>query len=417
MGQSRIDATLGFTEVSRPAQEIGACYGQLRQAELRRGLWGFAIKKAVLRPIDTDTMALAPSLWVESATYFKGSIVNDDQGNPWESVIPDNLGYQPQNTPAWRQYFGPMAVSAYDSAIAYQAGELAYTAPGDGTNRVFRSLVNGNSDNPATATAFDSAATYAKNQVVTYLSVAYMSLIDLNFGNIPSASPALFDIAISYNLSDTVRGSDGVIYSSLGSGNTGHDPVSDAGAHWFNTGTLAAWSTDFVGGAGSLNWLEIGGSEFPNGATLATLTVLWPLGAGPASRSATRNVFMLPANFLRKAPQDPKAGLFSMFGAPTNAFADDWLIESGYIVTGFSDAITLRFVADVSDVRLMDSMFCEGLAAKIAFEVVETLTQSTAKRDFLAKVYTKAITDARLVGAIEQGAVEEPLDELIRVRA
>ena len=48
-------------------------------------------------------------------------------------------------------------------------------------------------------------------------------------------------------------------------------------------------------------------------------------------------------------------------------------------------------------------MFCEGLAARIALEVCEPLTQSTAKLGAIAKVYQEWIDQARTVNAIEQG--------------
>ncbi len=412
-----MDATLGFVDPSsKAAGEIGFAYGKLRRAELQRNYWTFAIKKAALRAIDTDTMILAAALWVESTTYFVGSIVADEQGNLWESVIPDNLGFRPLISPAWVPYFGPVTADAYDSGISYEAGELVYTASGDGTNRVFKSLTGANSDDPATATAYSATAIYSKNQVVTYLTVAYMSLTDLNEGNTPSASPAAWNVNVTYSAAATVSGSDGVIYSSISGSNLAHDPVSDAGAHWTNTGALTPWSTVFVGGEGSVKWLQIGGAEFPNGVTLTTPNIVYPAGSSPSSQSGPRNLFKLPGNFLRKAPQDPKAGSFSVLGAPTNSAYDDWLIESGYIVSGFSELIILRFVADVQDVRLMHDMFCEKLGYRIALAVVQPLTQSAEKKREIAQEYQKFGTEAGLVDAIENGAVEPPLDDYIACR-
>jgi hypothetical protein len=59
LGQTRIGSA-GFNEVSKQAREIGAAYDVLRRAELERNPWRFAIRLAVLRAIDTDTMLLAP---------------------------------------------------------------------------------------------------------------------------------------------------------------------------------------------------------------------------------------------------------------------------------------------------------------------------------------------------------------------
>ena len=74
------------------------------------------------------------------------------------------------------------------------------------------------------------------------------------------------------------------------------------------------------------------------------------------------------------------------------------------------------FVADVTDVRLMDAMFCEGLGARIGLEVCEPLTQSTAKKTTISQIYQKFMGEARTVNAIEQGAVDPPEDDFITVR-
>lgn len=416
IGASRIDVTQGFSEVSTQAGEIGFCYDKLRQAELRRNVWRFAIKRAVLRPVDVTTRLLAPSLWAQTTTYFVGSIVADSNGTLWISQIPNNLNNEPISSSSWAEYFGPLTVMAYDSTTAYFAGELVYTAAGNGTYRVYISLVSGNADNPATATAYDATASYLKNQVVTYLSVAYMSLIDLNTNNTPNLAPALFNIATTYSIGQQVGSSDGVIYTSLANGNVGHDPTISP-ASWTNTGVLNPWTTVFVGGSGSLKWLEIGGAEFPFGVGLVTLNIVYPIGAGPSSQSTTRNVFRLPAGFLRKAPRDPKAGSTSYLGASWGLDYDDWLFEGNYIVSSQVDALMFRFVADTVDVAAMDPMFCEGLAARIAVEVCERITQSAEKLQTIASHYKLSMGEARTVNGIETGPEEPPVDNYISCRA
>jgi hypothetical protein len=195
------------------AREIGAVFDVLRRAELERNPWRFAIRLTVLRAIDTDTMLLAPSVWTASTTYFAGSLVSYDDLT-WISRIPDNVNYEPGSTTAWALYFGPLTVDAYDSETAYYAGELVYSADGDGTNRVYLSLQSSNEDDPATATAWAATTTYKKNDVVTYSAVAYMSLIDLNTNNTPSAAPQIWDDATTYVIGNQVGASDGVIYTS-----------------------------------------------------------------------------------------------------------------------------------------------------------------------------------------------------------
>jgi hypothetical protein len=366
-GASRMGAD-GFTENSKNASEVAFCYGKLREAELRRNVWTFACRRTMIRAIDTTTMLLDASLWASGTTYFVGSIAADQYGNLWISTIRDNLANDPlTSTGFWDPYFGAMTVSLYSSATSYYAGELVYTAAGDGTNRVYLSLQSANADVPATATTYSATTTYMKNQVVTSAAIAYMSLVDLNIGNTPASSPT-------------------------------------------------QWTTSFVGGAGSIKWLLIGGTEFPMGVGLRPLNIIYPLGVGPSSQSNTRNIFRLPFGFMREASQNPKSGVTTWLGAPTGITYNDWVLENGYLLTNDTGPIPYRFVANVSDVSRMDPMFCEGLAARIGLEVCEPLTQSSSKLGTIARIYDEWIGDARTVNAIEQGTDQPPDDDWVTCR-
>lgn len=414
-GAKRMNPTQGFAENSKNASEVSFCYGKCREAELRTNVWTFATRVTVLRPIDSTTMLLNAAMWNADTTCFVGSIVSSETGNLWISNTPNNLGNQPEGSLTWEPYFGPLTVQPYTSGTSYFAGELVYTAPGDGTSRVYLSRASSNTDAPATATAYAATTTYSKNHVVTYLSVSYMSLIDLNTGNTPSAAPALWNVATTYAAAARVGGSDGVIYASIGSGNVGIDPTSDDGVHWTNTGVLNPWTTVFVGGVGSDKWLLIGGPEFPNGVGLVTPNILYPIGTGPASQSASRNVYRLPSGFLRVAPQNAKAPI-AWLGGPTGITYTDWQLQDGFLITSDGGPIPFRCVVNVRDVRRMDAMFCEGLAARVALEVCEPITQSTSKLGTIAKVYDEWINKAKTANAIEQGSEDPPDDDYVTVR-
>ena len=157
------------------------------------------------------------------------------------------------------------------------------------------------------------------------------------------------------------------------------------------------------------------GAEFP-GVALTTLNIVYPIGAGPVSQNFTRNVYHLPNSFLRPAPQNPKKAT-PVLGGPSGDSYDDWLFQDRFLVTSQSNIIVLRFVADVTDVRRMHAMFCEGLAARIALEVVDRITESSAKVQLDVKIYESWIGKAKLVDAIEAGYVDPPDDEWISVRA
>lgn len=541
LGQRQMAVTLGFGEVSKNATEISFAYGKLRQTELRRRAWRFAIKRQVLRPIDLTTMILAPVLFVPTTTYFLGSIVADGNGTFWISKARNNIGNDPLPTSGiatssyWDPYFGPLTVPLFDPTQSYFAGELVYTAAGDGTYNVYLSRINANQLDPSLPNIWNITATYFQNQVVqafaawssgttyaagatvtytdgnTYtslvgsnldnvppntlgsswaltptLSVAvstfpsaastvpygqvspviewdagqtysignfvmfkgteyvsltnnntgnypnasgstswaaltgatsYMSLIDLNTGNNPASAPALWSSGTTYSSGQQVGGSDGVIYTSKSNSNLGNNPVTDGGTHWTNTGVLNPWTTVFAQGAGNQQWLQVGGASFGAGGVALTVpNIVYPLGTGPASDLSTANIFHLPANFLRRAPEDPKAGAQSDMGAPTNLIADDWQFEGNFIVSRQSSPALLRFIADVQDVTKMDPMFCEALAADIGFATCETLTQSTEKRVVLQRIRDDAITQAGLQNGIEMGAEQDDMDDWLACR-
>lgn len=407
-----IGATLiaSVTEDSKQNREITFVYDKVRRAELRRNNWRFAIKKAVLRPVTTTTLLLNPALWSSVTLYLPGSIVRDANGILWSSTQSENLGNDPAQSYIWDQYFGPLTADEWDSTTTYSAGELVYVVTGNpGSYVVFKSLENDNADTPTTATAWSSTTTYGIDQVVSYSGLQWRSLIAINTGVTPAQGPLNFDVSATYSTGNTVTATDGYIYSSVGNGNVGHDPTTDGGVNWTNTTVPNAWSASPVLFASSPKWL-------PLYAALVNLTIDYPLGAGPTSQSTTRNIFRLPSGYLRRAPQDPKAGAASALGSPTNNFDEDWEFDGDYLVSSDAGNIIFRFVADVMDVTKMDDMFCEGLAARMGMETCEAITQSTAKLQTITSVYRQHIIEARLVNGIEQGAEEPPLDDYLACR-
>ncbi len=397
-------------EDSKNNTEASFAYDKVRRAEMRRNVWRFAVRKAVLRPVDTTTMLLVPDAYSASKTYLPGAIVKDTNGLLWLSMEADNTNNTPGDTDVWEMYFGPLSVSLYDSAESYYAGDLVYK-PGSvaGSYAVFMSLQNGNSDTPDVATAYDAAVTYTSDDVVSYGGYQWRSLIPVNLGITPAVGPSLFDSGATYSSAQTVTASDHFIYSSVGSGNIGHDPVTDGGVHWTNTGVANAWARTPTIQVSSIQWRVLD-------ATIKKLSFVYPVGSGPSTQTSTRNVFRLPSGFLREAPQDPKAGSVSYLGAPSGGVYSDWNYEGDFIVSSCVSAIIIRFVADITKVAAMDDMFCEGLACRIATAICEPITQSGSKLQTIASAYKLFMGEARTVNAIETGSVEPPLDDYIACR-
>ena len=418
IGARKITSMDPTIDGSQASDEISSCYDKLRTAELRRNNWVFAIKDCILRPIDQTTMQLVPAMYNPVKTYLFGSIVQGADGNYYEATAAVPLATPPGSGPPWTQYFGPMTVSGWGAntngaippnwaigttyptgasvlasdgntytslvngnignnpvgdnnvhwllsgspnTIAYFAGELVYY-PNTAPTTVYLSLLNGNSDNPSTVPAFDPTISYKAGATVTYSATVYQSTTDLNLGNVPTGSAPWITV-----------------------------PVAQA--------------TEMMGP----HWLKLD-------ATIQSITLSYPIGSGPVEQSATRNVFMLPNGFLRKAPTSPKQGSTSFLGSPTNILYDDWIFESGFLVSSQVDPVFLRFIADIADVFLMDPMFCEGLACRIGFEVAEPLAQADNKKQQAGKQYTEFMTEARTVNAIETGSEEAAMDDWLSSR-
>lgn len=406
-GSPRITA---FTDDDKGASAVAFAYDKARQAELRRNVWRFSIRKAALRAIDDTTMALIPGTYNPAKTYPVGSIVTY-LGVVYYSQTAVALATPPDANPlTWVVYFGPLTVQPWQvltPPTAYYSGELVYVLAGT-VATVYMSLTSDNTDDPTVIAAWDATVTYRKGQTVTYLTVIYESAQDLNLNQTP---PAIWAVGTTYAMSAVVLATDGHTYSSVAGGNVGHNPVGDAGVHWTDLGvspwrSIPATEADTYQGR---KWLKLD-------ATMSALAFVYPIGAGPRNQSSTRNVFRLPNGYLKEAPQDPKSGSASYLGGPSGTAYDDWEFEGDYLVTRDQQVIVFRFVADIANVLEMDAMFCEGLGARIGLEVCEELTQSREKIETIGAQYKTFMSEARMVNGIENGATEPPTDDYISCR-
>lgn len=408
---------LGATHIANLLEEsvnfekINPIYDKVRRAELRRNTWRFAIKRVILRPFDTTVFIIQPALWQAGTQYLPGSVVADANGLLWVSNQTNNIGNVPGSSDVWDSYFGQLTADAYDTTggTSYFAGDLVYVANTNSSFSVYMSLVNSNTETPNTADAWNATTTYQQDQVVSYSGAQWRSLIALNLNNTPATGPANWNSTTSYSSTNTVTGSDGFIYSSSTNSNVGNNPVTDGGTNWTNTNAPNAWTSSPALPVSSMLWVPIY-------ASLAPLDIIYPLGVGPLRQAFTRNIFHLPAGYLRQVVSDPKAGINSFLGAPSGRTLNDWEFESDYILTQQGTPIMLRFVADVQTVTEMDDMFCEGLAARIAWEACEAITNSTAKRADCFKAYKDMMGEARIVDAVEIGPIQPPEDDYITCR-
>ena len=408
---------LGATRIASPTEdsvnnsEVSFAYDKLRRAELRRNNWRFAIKKAVLRPIDTTTFLVQPALWNAGVQYLPGSVVSDANGQLWVSNVANNIGNDPNLTNVWDGYYGSLTADAFDTTgqTAYFSGDLVYIQNADSSYNIYLSLQNSNTETPNVSDVWSATATYQQDETISYLGSQWRSLIALNTNNTPAGGPANWISTQTYTAGTPVTGTDGFIYTSVGSGNLGNNPATDNGTYWTNTDVPNAWAATPTIPASSSLWVPIYGS-------LVSFNFVYPLGVGPLSQTLSKNIFRLPSGFLRQVPQDPKAGVYSFLGAPAYNSQNDWELQGDYLISECASPIILRFVADVMSVSEMDDMFCEGLAARIGLECCETITNSTAKQQTCNSAYQKFMGEARTVNAIEVGPVQPAEDDYILCR-
>lgn len=359
-----VPSIAAFTDDAKGADRTNSVYDKLRIAELRRNVWGFSIRKTALRAVDTSTMFLVPAAWSSSAVYPQGSIVSYSNTFFFASqYVSANVAPGAPNEAYWTVYFGPQTVTPYDSDASYYAGELVYDVASNVVS-VYQCLTTGTDADPTAAVvAWDADTTYNIGDTVTYSAATWQSKTDLNTNNAPAV-----------------------------------------GAYWQAVPVSNQAATQI-----GQDWLKIN-------ATVRYQRFQYPIGAGPGQQTSTRNIFRLPSGYLRKAPQDPKAGAVSYLGSPGGLASDDWELEGDYITTADNPVIVLRFVADIQDVTQMDPMFCEGLGARIGLEICEPLTQSDSKLSTISQIYKTFMSEARAINGIEQGPVEPPLDDYITCR-
>jgi hypothetical protein len=111
--------------------------------------------------------------------------------------------------------------------------------------------------------------------------------------------------------------------------------------------------------------------------------------------------FQLPADFLRLAPRFPKE----------STLRDDWQIEGRKILSNDGGPLDVRYVRSGIDEEQWHPLFREGIAARVAHEIIMELKASQAKKDQLATEYVKFMADARRANAIEHGPIQSAIDQ------
>lgn len=363
-----------LTEDSKQAQQISACYDLIRRAELRRNVWVFGIRVTALRPVGLTTKRLTFGTWVMGTSYAQNDIIEDPaDGQLYFSKAAGNAGNIPSASPSkWTLYFGPRTATEFITtwATGYTYSLYDHAVGSDGNSYI--SLVDNNiANNPVGDGAVHWAVDSSNQAMATNVTFFAGELVHIGT----------------------------TVYLSLTNNN--------------GQGTVNQVPQNFLAGLPppSLTWLSL-----TTPPTVAPVNFNYPIGAGPAQDFMTKNVYFLPANFLRDAPQDPKAGGALYLGAPDGSTFEDWNYQSDFFVSTDNGVIPFRFMADIQDPNQFDPMFIEGFVCRMGIEVCEPLTQSTSKINGLAAQYKQFMSEARLLNAILDGPVYPPEDSYITTR-
>ncbi len=133
-----------------------------------------------------------------------------------------------------------------------------------------------------------------------------------------------------------------------------------------------------------------------------------PVGQTTNTLAAPKAAYPLPSGYLRVMQQDAKNAATPSQLATGGMQSSDFEFEAGFLLSNLTKGgpIVFRFSADLQTVTLFDDLFCEALAARVAVELNETITQSAGKAQMVSSLYEGAISKAVRTNAIEAGSTE-----------
>lgn len=145
--------------------------------------------------------------------------------------------------------------------------------------------------------------------------------------------------------------------------------------------------------------------------------VLAPDSTAPNSDFAYQ--FSLPTDCLRVIMPNDAYLDWSVEGRKilTNAATSPFGTTLPTVTTGtVSTKLTLRYIADITDVTQWDPSFYSVLSLSMAADICEVLTNSTSKRASIRDEYRDAMSEARVADAFESLPQDPPDDQWWLVR-
>ena len=156
-----------FTDATRQSREAGFVYEKSRRSELRRFVWTFATRRAVLRPVTATTKQMVLPAYVAGTTYKLGDLVTYNNLN-YQSQAASNVGNTPdQGAGWWDVYGGPLFGDVWSAVVTYIPGDIVYKTGGTVAYQLSTITTSLNQD-PASGAPWITPTGVTLSAVITY---------------------------------------------------------------------------------------------------------------------------------------------------------------------------------------------------------------------------------------------------------
>jgi hypothetical protein len=148
--------------------------------------------------------------------------------------------------------------------------------------------------------------------------------------------------------------------------------------------------------------------------SLANITAL----IDPPSAATTLNryfAYELPSDFIKIVAVNPQ-GTTWLYDTLNYVQDQDYFIQEGVLWTWIGPNIPIKYVYDFFNVNSMSPLFREALAALMAVNMAEVLTQSNTKKAAAKAQFDDAIAEAKRSNAIAKPSPPMHIDSFLQVR-
>lgn len=95
---------------------------------------------------------------------------------------------------------------------------------------------------------------------------------------------------------------------------------------------------------------------------------------------------------------------------------EDFAVEGGFIVSDIASELLIRYVARITDESRFSGLFKNALAARLAYEIAEPITQNNQKKEAMASDYADALRRAKRSDSMQGKPQQLYVDPWVRAR-